>query len=105
MATTFGLTLLAWVFFRAASLPDAFFILGRIFSASLLRLPEILPKKDLLYVALFFAVEWAGRAYPYPLAGLSFQLPRVVRWSLYYMLALTVLFSVGNDQQFIYFQF
>ncbi len=79
MACTFGLVVLAWVFFRAEDLGSAVAYIGTIFSASLLSIPQILPKKTILLVIAFVLVEWVGRNDEHALQRLFATYPTPVR--------------------------
>ena len=58
----------------------------------------------LLYLVPFVIVEWLGRKQEFPLKHLPF--PTVVRWLVYWVLMLAIVFcSSADSQQFIYFQF
>jgi len=104
---TFLLTLIAWIFFRAASVADAFTILGSIFSSSLFTVPEI-PIRALLVLTLitvFMIIEWMGRENQYALENVSITFSRPVRWAVYYSIVLMIFIFAGQGQTFIYFQF
>jgi len=72
---TFGLTLLAWIFFRAKDLHHAFSYISEIFSSSLLTIPnfkgvgEVWPLAIL--IVLFMIIEWLGREQQYAIARLG----------------------------------
>ncbi|AUP79341.1 MBOAT family O-acyltransferase [Flavivirga eckloniae] len=106
MLITFGLTVLAWIFFRAENITHAFNIFSEIFSSSLFSIPEIRPK-ILFFTTLFFIVfEWLGRHEEFALGNLNMRYPRAIRYPLYLILATTILmFSGGKAEEFIYFQF
>lgn len=104
MVTTFGLTVFAWIFFRAESVGDAFAYIGEIFSASLFTVPYVKPL--LLILALvFLVVEWLGREGQYALAHFGTSWPRPLRWATYYVILIAIFLFAGGEQQFIYFQF
>jgi D-alanyl-lipoteichoic acid acyltransferase DltB (MBOAT superfamily) len=105
IAITFALTVFAWIFFRANNLHHAGQYIAGIFSNSLLHTPEVFPKKDLVYIAIFYVMEWLGREHNYAIEGISIAWPKVARWSFYYVLVMAIVFSIGNEQGFIYFQF
>jgi alginate O-acetyltransferase complex protein AlgI len=105
MITTFGLTLFAWIFFRASSLHQAFSFISHIFSKSLFSLPEILPPELLFLLAFFIIVEWLGREQQYAIARLSQNWYRPVRWGFYYGILFIIVCFAGKAQPFIYFQF
>lgn len=100
---TFTLTVLAWIFFRATSVTEALAYLKGIFSKSLLSMPQVLPVSLFVFIVLFFVVEWLGRSGQYAIEKIP--VPRLVRWSFYYVLILVIYYFSGKDQQFIYFQF
>jgi alginate O-acetyltransferase complex protein AlgI len=109
MAVTFGLTVLAWIFFRAASLSHAMDYLSIVFSRSVFSLPRF--TVDTLFVtrisllALFILIEWAGREQEYAIRTFGFRWPRIARYALYYFLLVCVVVLKENSHQFIYFQF
>jgi D-alanyl-lipoteichoic acid acyltransferase DltB (MBOAT superfamily) len=105
IAITFALTVFAWIFFRANNLHHAGQYIAGIFSNSLLHTPEVFPKKDLVYIAVFYVMEWLGREHSYAIEGIPTAWPKVARWSFYYVLVMAIVFSIGNEQGFIYFQF
>jgi len=105
MMTTFLLTTFAWIFFRAESVTKAVEYLGIIFSKSILVTPEVLPLDLLAVIVLFFVVEWIHREKEHGLQFGNFEIPRVARWSFYYLLLLLMVWFGGAQQEFIYFQF
>ena len=109
MLTTFSLTVLAWVFFRADNLSHAFAIINEIFSASLFHEPFIDGGKNLritaLLTILFIVVEWFGRKGEFALDLLGRSWKRPIRWGFYYVVLMAVFWFAGKQQEFIYFQF
>ena len=105
MMGTFGLTVIAWIFFRADSLGHAFSYIQGIFTESLFMMPTIFPKLVLALLAFFLVIEWVGREGEFALNQLLLNWNRMIRWSFYLIIvAMIVLFS-GKQQEFIYFQF
>jgi len=102
---TFLLVTLAWVFFRAESVGDAFAYFQGIASPSLLSKPDLPSKFLLLEIALMVAIEWLGRHGEHGLAPKEARFPRPLRWGGYLGLASLVLFGGGGTEDFIYFQF
>nr|WP_314835919.1 MBOAT family O-acyltransferase [uncultured Flavobacterium sp.] len=102
--STFLLTCLAWVFFRAKSIGDAFDYIVRIFTNRSF-LPQYLENERysyeiLLLVLLFILVEWKARAKIEPISG-KYSWVKVT-------LCLAVLLALGtysDYKEFIYFQF
>ena len=105
MMVTFALTLLAWIFFRAENVGEAFIYLSTIFSSTLFTLPEVLPKTIFLLLFIFIAIEWLGRESEYAIEKFHLKLPKPIRWAFYYIIAMIIFLFQGSPQQFIYFQF
>jgi alginate O-acetyltransferase complex protein AlgI len=106
MSITFVLTVLAWIFFRAATVTDAVNIIRRIFSRSILKVPSLsMPTMLIPFLILFILIEWLGRENKYAIEKSFFGMPRVVRWGFYYGLVMVIFLFAGKEQQFIYFQF
>ncbi|SHG57842.1 D-alanyl-lipoteichoic acid acyltransferase DltB, MBOAT superfamily [Chryseolinea serpens] len=105
MAVTFGLTVLAWIFFRAEDVRHALSFIQGIVSRSLFTIPQVKPINIILLTIGFLIVEWLGRDRRYAIEKLFTGSPRFFRWSFYYSLVLATYFFSGKEQQFIYFQF
>ena len=105
MGSTFVLTLIAWVFFRAENLSHALAYLSGIFSSSILSNPVKDPKDFLFLLFVFVAIEWFQRDKQHALQIESFKIPRPVRWIFYYGIILLIQNMGGAQQEFIYFQF
>ena len=106
IAVTFGLTCIAWVFFRAPGFDEALAALhhmlwnwGPVFTGG---------AKELIYGALGIAVvlavdAWSGERHFHEAVGAR---PQAERWAIYLVLILWILSAgVFNASQFIYFQF
>lgn len=109
MSLTFGLTVLAWIFFRAENIGHAINYIGEIFSPSLFTIPKFPDMQRALITVIlvigFVIVEWLGREQQYAIAKLGIQWKKPFRWSVYYGIIILILNFSGKDQQFIYFQF
>ncbi len=105
MVSTFLLTTLAWVFFRAESALHAWEYLSGIFSLTLFDIPEWGNTSTILLILFFIIVEWIGRKEPYALARIGLKWPRYIRWASYYVIIFVILIFGGPQQPFIYFQF
>lgn len=105
MAITFSLTLVAWVFFRSDTISDAFSYLSIIFSKSLFSMPQGIPYTFSLLLFLFILVEWFQRTKEHALHLAGRNTTKVLRWAIYYAIALTIILFGGAQQEFIYFQF
>jgi len=105
---TFGLTVFAWIFFRAENLSQALNIISTIFSASLFSVPIYQSRFDslivLFIVVIFCLIEWRGRNRQYAIAG-TFAKNGILKWIFYYLITFSILMSMGKGQEFIYFQF
>jgi len=105
IGSTFFLVVIAWIFFRADNVEIAFDYILRIFSASLFSVPQFFPKKLIVILFLFYFVEWIQRDKQHPLQFENEHVPKVIRWSIYYVLVGILVFYGGDEQGFIYFQF
>jgi hypothetical protein len=91
IVTTFGMVLVAWIFFRAASLDEALRFLAHMCTSDWLVYPAY--KSGAVYVAVIVLIEWFQRARPHGLAIAHW--PRMVRWAVYYIL-IAGIFWYGN---------
>ncbi|WP_292944070.1 MBOAT family O-acyltransferase [Olleya sp. UBA1516] len=106
MGLTFGLTVIAWVFFRAESVTQALTYLKGLFSTSLLTVPTIRPTNLLVLILFFIGIEWIGRRQQYAIEVLLLKQSRLIRWAFYMIIiAMVFVFSSNTQQEFIYFQF
>jgi D-alanyl-lipoteichoic acid acyltransferase DltB (MBOAT superfamily) len=117
VAITFSLVCVAWVFFRASSVQDAFYILTHMFQgvfdgwkpAGLWRVYQIMGGRHefivaLLGIGLMEAVHAIQRHRR--IRHMLIEKPWWVRWAIYYgVLLMIVFFGVFGRNQFIYFQF
>jgi len=108
MGTTFVLATLAWIFFRADSISQAFSYIGNIFSKSLMVVPLGLNLKLYLIVPLLVImvlVEWLQREREHGLDFSNRKIPSFVRIIIYYALIISIMQFGASEQKFIYFQF
>lgn len=109
MIITFGLTVFAWIFFRAENISHAMSYVAEIFSESFFTMPEFPGMRRALTTVIlvigFVLVEWLGREQQYAIAKLGIGWMRPLRWGMYYGIITLILNFSGKDQQFIYFQF
>ncbi len=109
MSVTFGLTVFAWIFFRADSVGHAINYIGEIFSASFFTMPIFTSKVDLFstifYILIMLFLEWKSRELPHALENLGLNWRRPVRLCMYYGIIILIFWFGGKEQQFIYFQF
>lgn len=109
IASTFLLTLLAWVFFRADSLAHAIDYLIGIFSKSLFSIPDFGNIKHavlvLILIGFLIFIEWLGRESQYGLEKLGLGWNRSLRMAFYLGIVCLIVLFIGKEQEFIYFQF
>lgn len=110
---TFGLTVFAWIFFRAQSLEQAAEYIAGMCNESLFSLPhgstfigsKNHPMHILFLLIIFLVVEWSGRESQYAIEHAGLKWPKSLRWAFYLLIAWSVFLFMGREQQFIYFQF
>lgn len=102
---TFSLTVFSWIFFRAESMSHAFQYIGGIFQYSIVSVPEILPIPILILIALFMLMEWIYRDKQYALQFAIGKPAKIIQWSYYLVISLTIAAFFGKGSSFIYFQF
>jgi alginate O-acetyltransferase complex protein AlgI len=109
MGTTFLLTVLAWVFFRASSISNALEILSKIVSKDIFSIPFFAGRKEaILTVLLIFSlltIEWITRKQKYAFAN---WFNDKIIWQLVLMTMLGIIiwrFELTTEANFIYFQF
>lgn len=101
---TFNLVCIAWVFFRAVSVADAFYILGNIFSFNTFRYAagNVMQISEIVYCVVIIIALMAVERYLSKYNGFSIR-----KLSLLTVVVLMVCYFLGvfNEAQFIYFQF
>jgi D-alanyl-lipoteichoic acid acyltransferase DltB (MBOAT superfamily) len=102
---TFGLTVVAWIFFRADTVSHALHYLRRIFSSSLISVPEVKPVLLIVLILFLIVLEWIGRRGHHALEGVGNIRLMPVRWSIYWSIAMLTFLFASQQQDFIYFQF
>jgi D-alanyl-lipoteichoic acid acyltransferase DltB (MBOAT superfamily) len=111
IALTFGLTIFAWIFFRANNLEHAFDYIQRIF-IGIIQDPDAFlivwkPYKQTIILIIFFVfVEWLGREKQHVFHIENTNLLYKIRWFMYVFVALQIfIFGNFNKTEFIYFAF
>jgi hypothetical protein len=104
MISTFSLTCLAWVFFRAKSIGNALDYIGRIFTNQRF-LPQYLENERynyeiVLLTGIFVVVEWKSRTQVEPISGRYSSLKLALC-----IAAIVALGTYSDYKEFIYFQF
>ena len=105
MGITFGLTLIAWVFFRAETVGSAVDYIMNIFNSSLFTYPEVMNGRYSIIIVAFILIEWLQREKQHALELNGIRIPRAIRWIFYYMIIFGILAFGAEQQDFIYFQF
>ena len=109
MLLTFGLTVFAWIFFRAENLSHALSYISGIGRNNGIGIAEFIQTDALqklillLFVIFFLFFEWIyrDRQYGFQIAGTN----KYIAWGLYLFLYSSCLLFGGSEAEFIYFQF
>jgi D-alanyl-lipoteichoic acid acyltransferase DltB (MBOAT superfamily) len=107
---TFLLVMFTFVIFRANTIKEAYLYYRSMVSVSLFSAPKI-PTEGvmlfplILFITLFFVIEWIGKDQEYALAQLASNRSTTVRWTCYFALFLALFYFAGSEQKFIYFNF
>ena len=106
---TFGLTVFAWIFFRANSVEHALSYISEIFSRSLFVKPFFVgmykSEPIQILIVIFFIIEWFGREHQFAIQKLGLNWNKILRYVFYFSIVITIFLFGGKEQQFIYFQF
>ncbi len=110
MGMTFGLAVIAWIFFRSENVYSAFDYLSRIFSSTLFTIPTFKDRHiafvTLLLIGFFVVIEWIGREHQFGISKLLQNKPRIIRWTFFtFIVFLIGVFMKTEETPFIYFQF
>jgi len=110
IALTFGLTVFAWIFFRAESLNHAISYLSEIVSPSLFSMPILKGIGDttalVFMLGFFLIIEWLGREGQFAIEKMGMSWNRFFRWSFYACIIFFIgMFMQIDEMPFIYFQF
>ena len=107
--STFSLTVLAWIFFRADSVTHAIGIISEIFSSSVFSIPDFTNRHIAFYfmplIFIFIFFEWIGRREEFAISKIELKWNKPIRHIVYYTILLAIVVYGGKEQQFIYFQF
>jgi hypothetical protein len=109
MLITFGLTVFAWIFFRAENIGHAFNYISEILSSSLFEIPNFSGMRKalttIILTGFFILIEWLGREQQFAIQNLGLKWKRPMRYAMYYAIIIVIFWFGGSEQQFIYFQF
>lgn len=106
MIITFLLTLVAWIFFRSASITEAFQYIKGIFNSSIFDIPVLKfnPINNLIFILILIIIEWIGRKGQFAFSNIE-SINRIGRWTIYLFISYLIFSYTGTQQPFIYFQF
>lgn len=103
MSFTFMMVTLAWVFFRAESIADAWSYLRNTADPSLFSVPTV-GRSGLVWLLALVVLDWLHRKEDIPIRWPA--LPSSIRWVSYAFLLCVVYYrGYFGEQEFIYFQF
>lgn len=110
MLLTFFLITLSWIFFRAQSVTDAFEYIKKMFTTLHIGIgyPYKLLNGNLTLLFLLFLLlsfEWITRDKFHPFQFDEKKIKQPIRWSIYIIFSLLILWLAGEQEEFIYFQF
>ncbi|QIE59075.1 MBOAT family protein [Rasiella rasia] len=100
---TFFIVVIAWVFFRAETITDAFQYLQIVFSESLFSMPY-LPRSGIVLLFGYMVLEWLQRHRGHIL-DIAHIKSAWFRYGIYYVVLFCTFYYAGDLQPFIYFQF
>ena len=101
----FSITSISSIFFRSASIEQAWYMLKRIFTFQTDGIVSTLIGIKLSYLVLMIIAELLTRKWDFPLQYLPSKTNRLVRWSLYYLMIFFLIRYAEPKEAFIYFQF
>ncbi len=107
IVSTFLLTVIAWIFFRAESVGAACSYIGGIFSYSFFSAPRQPSNTTLILIIVFIVIEWIQREKDHALQ-LGYRdttLSQILKWTLYIVIIFVIMAYGGMQEDFIYFQF
>lgn len=108
MLITFGLTVFAWIFFRAENIHHAIQYISNIFKnpvSFILLSIYIKYAKIMILLLIFIIIEWIGRKDQFAIEKIALKWKGFFRYAMYYMIVFMIIWYSGQEQQFIYFQF
>ncbi len=113
MLSTFTLTVVAWVFFRAENISHAIQYLYDLFTglgayANYYKTYRLVYDFNLALIGIivFFVIaEWLGRHHEFAIEKIGSKIKAPLRYAFYYLIIASVFWFSGDKQEFIYFQF
>lgn len=114
MFTTFSLTVLAWIFFRADTVTHAFqyifeMLKGLTHKEGYIETINLIHWEIGYYIPIlilsFILIEWLGRDDHYAIESAGINWKANYRYAFYYGITFSIFWFGGKEQEFIYFQF
>ncbi len=106
---TFGLAVIGWIIFRVDSIMQFGEYMVGICDSSLFCVPMLMTRKyyipTFIFLATLVIVEWRQRDKQHALESFGKHLPIALRWGVYFLLIISIIFMANDAQEFIYFQF
>jgi alginate O-acetyltransferase complex protein AlgI len=106
---TFGMTVFAWIFFRAENIGHAISYISEILSPSLFSIPKFTGMRKalitIILVVIFVLIEWTGREGQFAIEGFGKGINKLFRWGFYLIIIIIIYLFNSSSQEFIYFQF
>ncbi len=109
---TFIIISLTFIVFRSNTINDAINYYKNLFSITIFKQPyfpgiDILKTMAPIYIltTLFIIVEWIGKYHFIPLDLIVNKFNKTIRWSIYYLIIIIIIYFAGAEQEFIYIQF
>ncbi|MFT4661415.1 MAG: alginate O-acetyltransferase complex protein AlgI [Patiriisocius sp.] len=114
IGVTFGMTVFAWIFFRADSINDAVIYIKKMFTGDIMNFTENMFENTrefhsflftFVFIAMLIGIEWMQRRKQHGLQDVFSRSP-ILRRTLYFILAGIIMLFISNEATtFIYFQF
>lgn len=108
IASTFLLTVFAWIFFRANDVNHALSYIYGMMNLSWYETPMIDNYKALkigFIVVVFIIIEWFGRRDQFAIERFINTWPAFTRYCFYLLMVFAIVWLEGKTQDFVYFQF
>ncbi|MCI4671329.1 MAG: MBOAT family protein [Bacteroidia bacterium] len=102
IGSTYFMTIIAWIFFRAKDVGEAFGYIGRLFTNWHFSMPS--GKLEVMFFIIIMLIfEWLQREEPHGFRLKS--VPLVARWVIYGITTIAIFKYFSLDKSFIYFAF
>jgi len=102
IGSTYFMTVIAWIFFRAKDVQTAVGYIKRMFTNLEFSVPSA-NLEVLLFIAIMLGFEWTQREEPHGFRLKS--VPLVARWAIYTITTIAIFKYFSLDKSFIYFAF